>query len=213
MALEEMLVCDIPAGALYYIETRRREVVPVHGRTPQNGRHRCRNEPLFRPRLHAKKSNPAALQRLLVKIDLSAGAVQPCRPLSHTWRAHIFESEEDTRETTAQHPVRAQRRRVSLRKRRKMSSLVASKGKSRASRCTRSRAFSVFSPAGASPALMGACVQRGGHRVFLPARAVLARTVGEERGNVLLRQTQNRVSDDPYQSCRYARGFIPRQGL
>ena len=28
MALEEMLVCDIPAGALYYIETRRREVVP-----------------------------------------------------------------------------------------------------------------------------------------------------------------------------------------
>ena len=28
MALEEMLVCGIPAGALYYIETRRREVVP-----------------------------------------------------------------------------------------------------------------------------------------------------------------------------------------
>ena len=28
MALEEMLVCRIPEGALYYCETRRREVVP-----------------------------------------------------------------------------------------------------------------------------------------------------------------------------------------
>lgn len=29
MALEEMLVCEVPAGALYYAETRRREVVPL----------------------------------------------------------------------------------------------------------------------------------------------------------------------------------------
>ena len=28
MALEEMLVCEIPAGALFYEETRRREPVP-----------------------------------------------------------------------------------------------------------------------------------------------------------------------------------------
>ena len=66
-----------------------------------------------------------------------------------------------------------------------------------------------FSYAGASPALMGACVQRGVDIAFFSPRGqFLARTVGEERGNVLLRQTQNRVSDDPYQSCRYARGFI-----
>ena len=66
-----------------------------------------------------------------------------------------------------------------------------------------------FSSAGASPALMGACVQRGVDIAFFSPRGqFLARTVGEERGNVLLRQTQNRVSDDPYQSCRYARGFI-----
>ena len=32
--------------------------------------------------------------------------------------------------------------------------------------------------------------------------------MGEERGNVLLRQAQYRVSDDPAQSCRYARSFI-----
>lgn len=64
-----------------------------------------------------------------------------------------------------------------------------------------------FSYAGASPALMGACVQRGVDIAFFSPRGqFLARTVGEEHGNVLLRQTQNRVSDDPYQSCRYARG-------
>ena len=66
-----------------------------------------------------------------------------------------------------------------------------------------------FSYAGASPALMGACVQRGVDITFFSPRGqFLARTVGEEHGNVLLRQTQNRVSDDPYQNCRYARGFI-----
>ena len=87
MALEEMLVCGIPAGALYYIETRG---CPVHGRTPpQNGRHRCRNEPLFRPRLHTKSQTRQALQRLLVKIDLPAGAVQPCRPRLIPARPHF----------------------------------------------------------------------------------------------------------------------------
>ena len=86
MALEEMLVCDIPAGALYYIETRRREVVPF---TDENGRPRCRNEPLFHPRLHTKSQTRQALQRLLVKIDLSAGTVQPCRPRLIPARPHF----------------------------------------------------------------------------------------------------------------------------
>ena len=47
-----------------------------------------------------------------------------------------------------------------------------------------------FSYAGASPALMGACVQRGVDIAFFSPRGqFLARTVGEEHGNVLLRQT------------------------
>ena len=29
MALEEMLVCSVPQGALYYVETRSREIVPI----------------------------------------------------------------------------------------------------------------------------------------------------------------------------------------
>ena len=66
-----------------------------------------------------------------------------------------------------------------------------------------------FTYAGASPALMGACARRGIDLCFFdPYGRFQARTVGEERGNVLLRQTQYRESDDPAQSCRYARSFI-----
>ena len=66
-----------------------------------------------------------------------------------------------------------------------------------------------FAYAGASPALMGACAERGIDLAFFtPNGRFLARTVGEERGNVLLRQQQYRIADDPAVSCRYARGFI-----
>ena len=67
----------------------------------------------------------------------------------------------------------------------------------------------LFSYAGASPALMGKCVQNGINLVFLtPTGKFQARVCGESTGNVLLRRTQYRVADDPYQSCRIARNFI-----
>lgn len=66
-----------------------------------------------------------------------------------------------------------------------------------------------FSYKGASPALMGACAQRGVNLSFLSPRGrFLARVSGENPGNVLLRQAQYRAADDPSQSCRLARGFI-----
>ncbi len=66
-----------------------------------------------------------------------------------------------------------------------------------------------FNYAGASPALMGACARRGIDLCFFtPNGHFLARTMGEERGNVLLRQTQYRISDSPQESCRYASAFI-----
>lgn len=66
-----------------------------------------------------------------------------------------------------------------------------------------------FSYAGASPALMGACASRGIDLCFFTPRGkFLARTCGEEHGNVLLRQTQYRISDSAAQSCRLARSFI-----
>lgn len=66
-----------------------------------------------------------------------------------------------------------------------------------------------FSRSGASPALMGKCACAGIDLTFFsPYGQFLARTVGEERGNVLLRQTQYRISDSETQSCQYARYFI-----
>lgn len=66
-----------------------------------------------------------------------------------------------------------------------------------------------FSYPGASPALMGACAQRGISLSFCTPRGrFLARVSGESNGNVLLRRTQYRIADDPNQSCRIARTMI-----
>lgn len=62
---------------------------------------------------------------------------------------------------------------------------------------------------GASPALMGKCARLGVDLSFFsPQGRFLARAVGEERGNVLLRQTQYRIADREAESCLYARNFI-----
>ncbi len=66
-----------------------------------------------------------------------------------------------------------------------------------------------FSYKGASPALMGACARRGVQLSFMtPNGRFLARVCGEERGNVLLRKKQYRVSESPEESCRIARCMI-----
>lgn len=66
-----------------------------------------------------------------------------------------------------------------------------------------------FSYSGASPALMGACAQRGISLSFCTPRGqFLARSCGKSSGNVLLRRTQYRVADDTEQSCRAARSMI-----
>lgn len=66
-----------------------------------------------------------------------------------------------------------------------------------------------FSYPGASPALMGACAQRGISLSFCTPRGrFLARVTGENNGNVLLRRTQYRIADDPFQSCTIARTMI-----
>ena len=66
-----------------------------------------------------------------------------------------------------------------------------------------------FSYPGASPALMGACAQRGISLSFCTPRGkFLARVTGEANGNVLLRRTQYRVADNPAQSCFIARTMV-----
>lgn len=66
-----------------------------------------------------------------------------------------------------------------------------------------------FSYAGASPALMGACVKRGINLCFCTQSGrFLARATGEANGNVLLRRTQYRLADDPERSCEIARNMV-----
>lgn len=66
-----------------------------------------------------------------------------------------------------------------------------------------------FSYSGASPALMGACAKRGiGLTFCTPRGRFLARTCGENNGNVLLRRQQYRIADDMEQSCQIARAMI-----
>lgn len=66
-----------------------------------------------------------------------------------------------------------------------------------------------FSYKGASPALMGACLQRGvGLSFFLPNGRFQASIDGWEQGNVLLRKEQYRISDDLERSFYYAQNMI-----
>lgn len=66
-----------------------------------------------------------------------------------------------------------------------------------------------FTYKGASPALMGACAERKiGMSFFSPRGKFLARTVGKEYGNVLLRKEQYRISDNDGRSVLYARNMI-----
>lgn len=89
--------------------------------------------------------------------------------------------------------------------------VVASRGKDAIARYPLHTLWGIltFSYAGASPALMGACAQRGISLSFCtPWGKFLARTCGESNGNVLLRRTQYRIGDDPAQSCRIARSMV-----
>lgn len=66
-----------------------------------------------------------------------------------------------------------------------------------------------FGYTGASPALMGECASRNISLCFLtPNGRFLARVVGKEYGNVILRKDQYRISDNPELSCEIAKNFI-----
>ena len=66
-----------------------------------------------------------------------------------------------------------------------------------------------FGYKGTSPALMGACAERGIRLSFFSANGrFLAAASANENGNVLLRKLQYRLSDDPVASAKIARSFI-----
>lgn len=69
--------------------------------------------------------------------------------------------------------------------------------------------ISLFSYAGASPALMGACCERGIRLSFFsPSGRYLADARGGLAGNVLLKKAQFRISEDEGLSLAVARNFI-----
>lgn len=62
---------------------------------------------------------------------------------------------------------------------------------------------------GVSPALMGKCAADNISLCFLkPSGKFLARVSGEEKGNIALRKTQYRVSENKEESLEYAKSFI-----
>lgn len=66
-----------------------------------------------------------------------------------------------------------------------------------------------FGYTGASPALMGACAKHNIALTFMKQSGrFLARVVGEVQGNVTLRKTQYRLSDNVDESNKIARNFI-----
>ncbi len=66
-----------------------------------------------------------------------------------------------------------------------------------------------FTYAGASPALMGACGERGVSLAFFTPRGrFLARACGSASGNVLLRKQQCRLAEDAEASLAISRNFI-----
>lgn len=66
-----------------------------------------------------------------------------------------------------------------------------------------------FNYAGASPALMGACAEKGIDLCFFtPNGKFLARTLGKERGNILLRTKQCLIAQNEEESCKFARMFV-----
>jgi CRISPR-associated protein Cas1 len=70
-------------------------------------------------------------------------------------------------------------------------------------------AVCTFGYAGVSPALMGACAERGIGLTFMTRNGrFLARVTGEDRGNVVLRKEQYRISDDERRSALMARNMI-----
>lgn len=66
-----------------------------------------------------------------------------------------------------------------------------------------------FGYTGASPALMGYCADRNISITFLTQSGrFLARVIGESQGNVILRKTQYRTSDNEEEAMKIARNFI-----
>ena len=210
MALEEMLVCEVPRGALFYAETRRREWVDLTPELRQKTQQMADEmNDYFAPRLHAQGQAGQTLQRLLAERAVPARALPPrrCRRIHPGAPAGGRGRRRRMRKLLNTLFVLTESSYLTL----DGENVVVSQDRTETARFALHTLEGIlcFSYPGASPALMGACAQRGVDLAFFTPRGrFLARAVGETRGNVLLRQQQYRAADDPGVSCRYAKGFL-----
>lgn len=82
MALEEMLVCSIPEGALFYEETRRREVVPLTEELRQATQKMADEMHAYFARGYTPSRSPAPTATPAPQRALPPRAVSACRPES-----------------------------------------------------------------------------------------------------------------------------------
>lgn len=91
IALEEMLVCQIGHGAIYYVETRRREIVPLTPELREKAQSMANEMNLYFSRGHTPKSKPGKHCNACSLKELCLPALyQRADPASYL-RAHIDE--------------------------------------------------------------------------------------------------------------------------
>ena len=205
MCLEEMLCCEIPDGALFYGEPRRRSIVSFSPQLRQSVQsfsdemhqyYRRGYTPKAKP---SKSCNACSLKDLCLPQLTRRGTGGRLSPAGHGGNAmkHLLNTLFVTSEDIY----------LSL----DGENVVANRDKQEVARYPLHTLSGIvsFSYSGASPALMGACAQRDVSLAFCTPRGrFLARVAGESSGNVLLRRTQYRMADDPGPSCRIARSMV-----
>ena len=204
MCLESMLCCDIPEGALYYGEIRRRERVSFTLELRRGAGAAGGNARAVPSGLYPQGQAHQILQCLLLEGAVPAQADEKQSRLRVSPGGHggitmkqllntLFVTSEDIYLSLEGENVLANRDKTVV-ARYPLHTL---------------QAIVSFSYAGASPALMGKCAEAGIGLAFCsPHGRFLARTYGESSGNVLLRREQYRIADDPARSCEIARTMI-----
>lgn len=205
LCLEEMLCCAIPEGSLFYGEPRRRTRValdePLRVRTLSLLAELLENQ----ARGHTPSVRAQGLQCLLAQ-GCMRSAAQPNwqRPRLH---ARPYCGGFAMRKMLNTLFVTTEDAYLSL----ENENIVVHVGEEKRAQypLLMLEGILTFSYKGASPALMGACAERGIGLTFLTPRGrFLARVCGSEHGNVLLRREQYRRADSLSASCLIARNFI-----
>jgi CRISPR-associated exonuclease Cas4 len=205
VCLEEMLVCTIPRGYLYYGETKHRQEVDFD-EALRNELQAMAHEmhEMYRRQHTPKVKTGNQCRSCSLKRNLPAKAIQK-RKRSRLYRADdrgsVMKKLLNTLYiTNPEHYLALEGETVCV-----------LKGNETAARLPLHNLQSIvtFGYTGASPALMGACAKRSIDLSFLTPNGKFSFAhLGESRGNVLLRKMQYRVSDNADECLPIAKNFV-----